>query len=152
LTESTEKLDALFVNLILMFKTAAMQQMGKIMNPLTGKVERSLDQARFSIDMIEMLKEKTKGNVPAELEKLADSTLVELRMNYVEEAEAGEKADTGGDQGPEEAGTEGDAEAQAGPQGGPSAGAGEKGQDEPAQASAEASDAGAGSADKPGGQ
>ena len=72
MTENAEKLDALFVNLILIFKNAAIQQMGKIINPLTGKVEKNLEQARFSIDMIEMLKDKTRGNVSAEIEKLVD--------------------------------------------------------------------------------
>lgn len=97
MTENAEKLDALFVNLILIFKNAAMQQMGKIINPLTGKVETNLDQARFSIDMIDMLKEKTRGNLATDIEKLVDSTLLELRMNYVEEVNAEAKAKEEGD-------------------------------------------------------
>jgi hypothetical protein len=88
MAENDAKQDALFVNLILVFKSAAMQQMGKIINPLTGNVEKNLDQARFSIDTLEMLKNKTGGNLPNELERLLDSTLLELRMNYVEEAKA----------------------------------------------------------------
>jgi len=94
-TENAEKLDALFVNLVLIFKNAAIQQMGKIMNPLSGKVEKNLEQARFSIDMIDMLKEKTRGNLSADVEKLVDSTLLELRMNYVEEVNAEAKAKGG---------------------------------------------------------
>ena len=81
------KQDALLVNLILMFKGAAMQQMGKVINPLTGKVEKSLEQARFSIDMIAMLKAKTASNISHEIDSLFDATLLELRMNYVEEVE-----------------------------------------------------------------
>jgi hypothetical protein len=84
--ESAEQQDALFVNLVLIFQNAAMQQMGKITNPMTGKVERNLDQARFSIDVIDMLRSKTRGNLSSDLEKLLDSTLTNLRMNYVEEA------------------------------------------------------------------
>jgi hypothetical protein len=86
--EEAEKMDALLVNLVLLFKNAAMQQMGKIINPVTGKVEKNLEQARFSVDMLEMLKEKTRGNISGDLERLLDSTLLEVRMNYVEEAEA----------------------------------------------------------------
>jgi hypothetical protein len=82
--------EALFVNLVMIFKSAAMQQMGKVLNPLTGKVERNLEQARFSIDTIAMLKDKTKGNLPADLEKLLDSVLLELRMNFVEETRIGD--------------------------------------------------------------
>jgi hypothetical protein len=92
MNENDQQQDALFVNLVLVFKSAAMQQMGKIMHPLTGKVEKNLDQARFSIDTLDMLKTKTQGNLSPELGKLLDSTLLELRMNYVEEVEAKEEA------------------------------------------------------------
>ena len=86
MAENADQQDALFVNLVLIFQNAAMQQMGKITNPMTGKTERNLDQARFSIDVIDMLRSKTRGNLSSELEKLLDSTLTNLRMNYVEEA------------------------------------------------------------------
>jgi hypothetical protein len=92
--DAAEQHDALFVNLVLMFQSAAMQQMGKISNPLTGKVEKNLDQARFSIDMIEMLKAKTRGNVSSEIGALLDSTLTNLRLNYVDEAAKSEKEKT----------------------------------------------------------
>ncbi|MFH1218885.1 MAG: DUF1844 domain-containing protein [Candidatus Eisenbacteria bacterium] len=88
----SEKDDALFVNLILIFQGAAMQQMGKIINPLTGKVDKNLEQARFSIDTLAMLRGKTQGNLSSDLEMLLDSTLLQLRMNYVEEAAAEEKS------------------------------------------------------------
>ena len=92
MAQSSETHDALFVNLVMIFKTAAFQQLGKTLNPMTGKVEKNLEQARFSIDMIEMLKDKTRGNLSEDLSKLVDSTLLELRMNYVEEANAGDAA------------------------------------------------------------
>ena len=97
MSEDTAKQDALFVNLILVFKSAAMQQMGKLMNPVTGETDRNLDQARFSIDTLEMLKDKTRGNLSEDLARLLDSTLLELRMNYVEEAEAEAKAAEAGE-------------------------------------------------------
>ena len=49
----------LFMQLVMMFQGAAYQQMGKVMNPATQKVERNLEQAKGSIDMIGMLEEKT---------------------------------------------------------------------------------------------
>jgi hypothetical protein len=101
--------EALFVNLVMIFKSAAMQQMGKVINPLTGKVERNLEQARFSIDTIAMLKDKTSGNVTADLEKLLDSVLLELRMNFVEETRVGDtppEAPEGGTAAAPEAGDE----------------------------------------------
>jgi hypothetical protein len=102
--ENVEKTDALFVNLVLLFKNAALQQMGKIMNPITGKIEKSMEQASFSIDMLEMLKGKTRGNLSEDLDKLLDSTLLELRMNYVEETEAEAKQADGKE--PEKTGAE----------------------------------------------
>ncbi len=87
MVDDQAKQDALFVNLVLVFKNAALQQMGKLMNPITGKIERNLEQARFSIDTLDMLKAKTTGNLSKELEQLLDTTLLELRMNYVDEVE-----------------------------------------------------------------
>jgi hypothetical protein len=84
--------DALFVNLVLIFQGAAMQQMGKIISPMTGKIERNFEQARFSIDMLAMLQDKTKGNLSDDLARLLDSTVLNLRMNYVAEVEASGKA------------------------------------------------------------
>jgi hypothetical protein len=91
MAENGQQEDALFVNLVLMFQAAAMQQMGKVTSPVTGKVEKNLDQARFSIDMIEMLKGKTSGNLSPDLEKLLDSTLTNLRLNYVDETDKAAK-------------------------------------------------------------
>ena len=49
------------LQLVAMFQYAAMQQMGKLPNPMTGKVDRELAQARLSIDMIEMLQRRTQA-------------------------------------------------------------------------------------------
>jgi len=122
--QSSETLDALFVNLVMIFKTAAFQQLGKTLNPMTGKVEKNLEQARFSIDMIEMLKEKTRGNLSEDLDKLVDSTLLELRMNYVEEADAKAATDEAGPA--EDAGSEAD---EAGSETGTGEAAGQPGSD-----------------------
>lgn len=83
--ESEKKGEYHFVQLVLMFQTAAMQQMGKIQNPFTKKVERDLNQAKFSIDMLEMIQQKTKGNLSENEKKFLDHVLFELRMNYVDE-------------------------------------------------------------------
>jgi hypothetical protein len=82
-----------FIQLVLMFQTAAMQQMGKIQNPFTNKVEKNLNQAKFSIEMLEMIQQKTKGNLSESEKKFLDHVLFELRMNYVDEVnkEKGEK-------------------------------------------------------------
>jgi len=152
--ESAEQQDALFVNLVLIFQNAAMQQMGKITNPMTGKIERNLDQARFSIDMIEMLRSKTRGNLSSELETLLDSTLTNLRMNYVEEANRPAEEETAKSQ-EEEPGKEETKGSAGAPGASASAGAEEPGEVKGAAATGESSggsDEGAGSDGEGGGK
>jgi hypothetical protein len=84
--EDSEKKKVLFMQLILMFHGAAMQQMGKIKNPVTDKIERDLTQAQFSIDMLDMMKDRTKGNLSPEEERFLQSLLQELKLNFVDEA------------------------------------------------------------------
>ncbi len=77
----------LFLALVQSFQSAAMQQMGKIKNPFTDKIERDLPQAMLSIEMLEMLKERTSGNLTKEEARLLDHVLTEIRLNYVAELE-----------------------------------------------------------------
>lgn len=79
-----DKDDQLFASLLYIFQTSAMQGMGKLMNPVTNKIEKNMEQAGQSIEMLEMLKRRTKGNISAELERLLDSFLTDLRLNYVD--------------------------------------------------------------------
>jgi hypothetical protein len=55
------------------------------MNPIIQKIEKNSIQAKESIDMLEMVKEKTKGNISPELSRLLDQFLTDLRLNYVDE-------------------------------------------------------------------
>ena len=99
--EDSEKKKVLFTQLILMFHGAAMQQMGKIKNPVTDKIERDLTQAQFSIDMLDMMKDRTTGNLSPEEERFLQSLLQELKLNFVDEVgkdqgqQPQEKAPTG---------------------------------------------------------
>lgn len=77
---------ALFTNLVMMLGSSAMQQLGKLVNPMTNKTEVNLDGAQITIDMVEMLKVKTKGNLDADEDKLITDLLSSLQMNYVETA------------------------------------------------------------------
>jgi len=83
--DDTQKNELLFHSLLMMFETAAMQHMGKLKNPMTDTVEKDLLQAQYAIDMLDMLKEKTKGNcAPAELRAL-DTLVANLKLTYVDE-------------------------------------------------------------------
>jgi hypothetical protein len=85
MAELNQKETALFMQLVMTFQAAAWQQMGKIKNPITDKIERSLDQARYSIDMLEMLKSKSKGNLSDDELKFVNHVLTELQLNFVDE-------------------------------------------------------------------
>ncbi len=74
------------MQLVALFQTTALQQMGKLKNPMTDKIERDLQQAQISIDMIAMLNEKTKGNLTGDEERMITGVLRDLRLNYVDEA------------------------------------------------------------------
>jgi hypothetical protein len=57
--------------------------LGIIPSPLTNQKEENLNQARILIDTLAVLKEKTKGNLSKEEEKLLDDLLYELRLQYI---------------------------------------------------------------------
>jgi len=80
------------LQLVLSLEAAAMQQMGKLQNPISGKTDRDLPMAKATIDMLSMLERKTAGNLSEEEEKLIKRSLYQLRMNYVDELKAEEKA------------------------------------------------------------
>jgi len=62
----------------------AMIAMGKVENPLTGKTESNPEQARFLIDTLDIIREKTKNNLTAEETTLLEDYLFNLRMMYIE--------------------------------------------------------------------
>ena len=80
-----DKNEQLFIQLVYLFQSTAMQGMGKMKNPVTDKIEENLEQAQQAIDMLEMLEDKTKGNLSEELKNLMESILTNLRLNYVAE-------------------------------------------------------------------
>lgn len=92
---SFDRDEALFLSIVYSFHAAAMQQMGKIPNPFTGKVERDLDAARGTIDVLAMFRKKTEGNLTDRESRVLTGLITELQLNYVDEGKrepaAGEK-------------------------------------------------------------
>ena len=76
----------LFLGLVQSFQMAAMQQLGKVPSPATEQIERDLPHAKLSINMLQMLKERTAGNLTMEEVRLLDHVLTELRLHYVTES------------------------------------------------------------------
>ncbi len=57
--------------------------LGLMPNPISGKAEVKLNQAKHAIDLLAMLQEKTKGNLESEEAEELDAALHQLRMAYV---------------------------------------------------------------------
>lgn len=85
---------ALFSALLFSLHAAGMQQLGKIMNPMSGKIERDLEQAQATIEMMEMIKKRTTGNLDDYESRLLGRLLAELQMNYVDEVNRDQKPGT----------------------------------------------------------
>ncbi len=101
MSDTDNKLDPHLYQLILSLHAGAMQHMGKVASPFTGKIERDLNAARHTIDMLDMLKRKTDRNLTADEQRLLDHVLYELRLNFVDESKKGDQP--GPEDGPEEA-------------------------------------------------
>ena len=78
-----------FSSLILSLSTSALIHLGNIPDPLTNKREERLPVVGQTIDLIEILKDKTKGNLTNEEERLIEDLLFDLRMRYIEEMKKG---------------------------------------------------------------
>jgi hypothetical protein len=76
---------ALFLQLVLGLQQAAMVALGKLMNPMTGKIERNLDAARNTIDTLGAIESRTRGNLEPDEQRVLGQVLAELRLNYVDE-------------------------------------------------------------------
>ncbi len=87
-----QKNSYLFITLVQQYQMQAWISLGKLKNPNTDKIERNLDLAKLSIDMLDMLKEKTRGNLTAEEERMLTQTLTDLKLNYVDEYEKERRA------------------------------------------------------------
>ena len=57
---------------------------GEIPNPMSGKSETDVPVAKQMIDILGMLREKTRGNLDAGEQRLMEDILFDLRMKYVE--------------------------------------------------------------------
>ena len=76
---------ALFLQLVLGLAQAGMMALGKLMNPVTRKIEVNLEGARDTIDTLEAIEARTRGNLDADEARILRQALTDLRLNYVEE-------------------------------------------------------------------
>lgn len=75
-----------FSSLFLPFYTQALFKLGTAEDPISKKIDENIDLAKRLIDLLDLLKEKTKGNLESEEEALLDNGLHQLKMLYMEKA------------------------------------------------------------------
>jgi hypothetical protein len=75
-----------FNSLIFSLSSSALLNIGDIADPHTGEKRKDIPMAKYSIDIIAMLKDKTKGNLSDEEQKFLDNILADLRLRYVKAA------------------------------------------------------------------
>ena len=74
-----------FAAIALSFASSALFHLGLVPDPATGEPgEKSLPLARHSIDLLELLQAKTRGNLSGDEAQLLANLLTELRVRYVE--------------------------------------------------------------------
>ena len=73
-----------FLNYVTSLGFQTMIFMGEVPNPVTNTVEKNLVQAKFLIDTLSMLKEKTAGNLSSQERDLLENSVYELQLRYVQ--------------------------------------------------------------------
>lgn len=77
-----------FVEILNLLAMQALAGLGLLAGPGGERIEPNLEAAKFFIDLLQVLEEKTRGNLSAEEKKLLDETLYSMRMRYVTMASA----------------------------------------------------------------
>ena len=83
--EILSKKEKLFMYLVGTFQSSAWIALGKIKNPMTEKSRVNIEQASFYIDLLDMMQEKTKGNLTDYEEQMLINTVSELKLNLIDE-------------------------------------------------------------------
>ena len=77
-----------FSTLVLSLASSAVLAMGLEKNPQTGEIEKNLDLARFNIDMLGLLKVKTKNNLDADERSFLEGVVADLQMKFIQAGKA----------------------------------------------------------------
>ena len=83
-TVQTGEMTQRFIEFVMMHAQNAALFLGQIPNPKTGEAEINLDLARMFIDQLEMIQEKTRGNLTNEETMVLRNALSNLQMAFVE--------------------------------------------------------------------
>ncbi len=84
LSEKLETAEAKFTFLVSSLASQVLINLGLIDNPVSNKKETDLDGAKFTIDLLQMLADKTRGNLSDLEKRYLEGVLYDLRMRFVE--------------------------------------------------------------------
>jgi hypothetical protein len=77
---------ASFEMLLTTLATEALVALGQVPHPVTGKVQMQRNQAKFLIDTVDILRQKTAGNLTTSEQQVIDSLLHQMRLVFVQTA------------------------------------------------------------------
>lgn len=78
-----DSLNANFSTLIMSIASSAAMSLGLAPDPQTGKTTKDKNMAKFNIDLLIMLKEKTKNNLSEDENKLITSLVSDLQVHFI---------------------------------------------------------------------
>jgi hypothetical protein len=76
-----------FSSIVILLYFPALVQLGLVEEPGTGERRENLDLAKRNIDLLDLLRDRTKGNLEAEEQKFLDGVLDQLKLAYLKKAE-----------------------------------------------------------------
>jgi len=79
--------ERIFIDFVATLYAAGMRQLGKLMDPETGRIQRDLAAAQGTIELLMVLREKTQGNLNENEKNALESVIANLQMNYADEVE-----------------------------------------------------------------
>ena len=80
-----EKMEASFSVLTMSIASSAAMALGLAPDPSTGKVQKDKNMAKFNIDLLAMLKDKTKGHLTSDEQRFLETVLADLQMKFIQE-------------------------------------------------------------------
>ncbi len=83
-TKAETEMEASFSTLVLSIASSAAMALGMAPHPVSGKTEKDLNLARFNIDLLTMLNEKTKNNRTPDEDRFMSTILQDLKMRFIQ--------------------------------------------------------------------
>lgn len=84
--------EELFIHLLSSYITSTWVALGKLKNPVTDKIDRDMEHARFSLDMLDMIAKRMGNNLEDWESQILSQNLTDLKLNFMEELKKDENS------------------------------------------------------------